>query len=197
MEVEKALHDMMNNCGGEDLLRYLIKEDGYNNWKTVKLLPIVAYSPSHLDNAIVCGIAYWNGIGYNILHSEFEYESEIFQDWVDYLMEMGEYQTTSEALLDHHRAIIANDIVIKQAENTSWEEVISQVIYGTLSNNFYKATNTTNLSPQFDFLNSLMDALFDIDKNITNERKNYYKKMQFVPVKKKSGFSKDFQDEWA
>ena len=42
-----------------------------------------------------------------------------------------------------------------------------------------------------------MDALFDIDKNVNNERKNYYKKMQFVPIKKKSGFSKDFQDEWA
>ena len=117
MKMPDDLIEMMENCGGEDLLRYLLKEDGMINWETISLYPIVAYSPPHMDEAILIGIAYWDGVHFNILHSEYEFEDHpIFDNWVKYLMEMGiNYKNEAEALLDHHRAIIAIKRDIKEA----------------------------------------------------------------------------------
>ena len=40
MKMPDDLIEMMENCGGEDLLRYLLKEDGMINWETISLYPL-------------------------------------------------------------------------------------------------------------------------------------------------------------
>jgi len=196
----KEIHDiteMMKNCGGEDLLRYLLKDDGMINWETIPLHPIIAYSPSHMDTAILIGIAYWDGIQFNILHSEYEFEDHlIFDNWVKYLMEMGNnYENEAEALLDHHRAIIAIKRDIQEANKIGWESLISEVIYGIRSTRYEKTNKITLHSHHNEMVDVLFEAMFNI-QNFNEVIQSNYQKLT-PPNISEDGFSEGWQLDWA
>lgn len=197
MKMPDDLIEMMENCGGEDLLRYLLKEDGMINWETISLYPIVAYSPPHMDEAILIGIAYWDGVHFNILHSEYEFEDHpIFDNWVKYLMEMGiNYKNEAEALLDHHRAIIVIKRDIKEANKIGWEALLSEVIYGIRPTR-YEKTNKINLpSHHNEMVDVLFEAMFDI-QNFNEVVQSYYQNIT-PPDISEDGFPEGWQSDWA
>jgi len=197
MEMPDDLIEMMENCGGEDLLRYLLKEDGMINWETIPLYPIVAYSPPHMDGAILIGIAYWDGIQFNILHSECEFEDHpTFDKWVKYLMEMGtNYENEAEALLDHNRAIIAVKRDMKEANKIGWEALLSEVIYGIRPTRYQK-TNKINLhTPHNEMIDVLFEAMFDI-QNFNEVMQSYHQNLT-PPETSENGFPQEWQVDWA
>ena len=116
MDIIEELHHLMESCGGEDLIRYLLKEDGVKNWETITLHPIVAYSPNHMNRAIICGIAYWNGFDFQIIHSEESFENANLEELVDSVTISHNFEYGAEALLSMNRAIIATPEVIKASK---------------------------------------------------------------------------------
>ena len=197
MKVPHDITEMMKNCGGEDLLRYLLKEDGMINWETISLHPIIAYSPSHMDEAILIGIAYWDGVQFNILHSEYEFEDHlIFDNWVKYLMEMGNnYENEAEALLDHHRAIIAIKRDIQEANKIGWKSLISEVIYGIRPTRYEKTNKITLHSHHNEMVDVLFEAMFNIE-NFNEVIQSNYQKLT-PPDISEDEFSEGWQLDWA
>mgnify|MGYP003645060623 CR=1 FL=1 len=131
MEVKVELNKFLDSCGGEDLIRWLLKDDGYRNWQSMSLMPIVAWSPPHMAEPLVVGVAVKGELDEepNILVSTQEFpKNKEFNSWVQYLMERGEYVEPAEALLDHNRALIASEVDIMDAEMIGWKVVLQEVI---------------------------------------------------------------------
>jgi hypothetical protein len=202
--LKTEMANLFDSCGGEDLVRWLLKDDGIINWDTIKLYPIIAYSPKHLDCPIAIGFAHKVEGDFRIVHAEFDFDSNpIFQEYVDYLLEMGGYKEPIEALIDHKKALIADDNDIIDGELLGWKTIMNQVIKGVRDNNedklievdFYdiKEQMLTNSEQEiFNHFINLFDKLFTqmIDIEATNI------KIECLDVSA-NGFDADFQEEWA
>ena len=127
MEMEDSLQKFIDSCGGEDLLRYLLKDEGRDDWEDLTFQPIVAWSPSHIDDPIVVGIS----VEGDVFTSKWDFsEYPELQKWIDYIMKMGKYESPADALIDHKRAIIPDEEDIMDAEMMGWKKVMQQVIDG-------------------------------------------------------------------
>lgn len=189
MDIMKELNDLMESCGGEDLIRYLLKDDGVIDWETITLNPIVAYSPNHMDRAMICGIAYWNGYDFQIIHSEETFDNNNLQELVNSVSLSQNFEFGAEALLSLNRAIIATPDVIETSRRMSWEAIVLEVIYGYRSNNYTKHINTTTRVHNLSSLGNLFDILMGVKEGFqTNITK---------PIPKGVDFSDEFKSEWA
>ncbi len=198
MDYKVEMEKIMDACGGEDLLRYLIKEDGVINWDSITINPIVAYSPRHMDRAIMVGCAYRHGNSFHILHSAYDFtEHPKFERWVNYLMEMDEtYEMPAEALLDHNRAIIATEMDIDDAQMTSWEDIVKEVIDGERPNRY----DSTSSSPLFDSEHDMADVLFDALFGLKNFIELITQETDVtleVETSDIEDFNMDWQEEWS
>ena len=144
------------------------KDDGVVNWEKLPINPIVAYSPTHMENAIVIGLAYRHNGKFHIIHSEYEFPKyEKFNEWIEYLMEMDEsYDMPAEAVLDHHRAIVATEMDIDDAHMISWEEIIKEVIDGERPTRFSEEAQNPIYDSEYDMAEVLFDALFGLKQFI-------------------------------
>ena len=164
MQIDDEMAKAMQSFGGEDLIRYLLKDDGVQNWQTVKFHPIITYSPLHMDSAELAGIAYWDGVRYNIAYSEESFLNGRLNEWLEKVMDFENHDSEAEALLSHNVAIIATSKEIDESEMLGWEEIISEVLYGYRSNNYtttnqIKNTNHNNISVDMNLLTSFFDIL--------------------------------------
>lgn len=194
MDIKYEMQSFMNNCGGEDLIRYLIKEDGIVNWKTIELQPVVAYSPKHMDSAVIAGIAYWKGTAYEIIVAEQDFNNPVFEEWINYLMEMGHYDTVAHALLDHHKAIVVSSREMAESETKSWEEIVTEVIYGTRKNNFEESIKTDTIIKEIDMLSKIFDALLSSGgSSVVTD----YNNSKAQNKKRSPTFDTEWQKRWA
>ncbi len=191
MQVKKEMDDLIESCGGEDLLRYLIKEDGLENWKTVNFNPIVAFSPKHMERAIVCGIAYWDGVNYQIIHSEDLWAYESLSIWVNSIMDYEGHKFEAEALLAHNKALIVTNKELRESEKKSWEKIVMEVVYGFRGNNYSKL-NSTEMLKDFNLLSSFFDILLDVQNYTKLDKINSTKK-----INKSLDFPEDWKNKWA
>lgn len=191
MQIKVELDNLIESCGGEDLLRYLIKDDGLENWQTVELNPIIAYSPKHMEKAIVCGIAYWNGANYQIIHSEDLWAYESLNLWVESTMISEGYNFEVEALLAHNKALIVTQRELKESEKNSWEKIVMEVVYGFRGNN-YSPVNSKEILKDFNLLPSFFDILLDVQNYTSLDNINSTKK-----IKKSLDFPEDWKNKWA
>ena len=186
MNIKEALEIMIESCGGEDLLRYLIKDEGVENWEEVKLNPVVAYSPKYMGGATLCGIAYWNGRQFKIIHSEELMEFELLNRWLNLIMTNEQLDFEAEALLKHNTAIIVTDVEMEDHKSKSWEQIIIEVLYGHRSSNYTSDTNTSIIK-NYNLLESYFDKLLGDRKG--EPAKEVYKPAKLQPVL-------DFPLEW-
>tara|TARA_R110000851_G_scaffold37876_7_gene97567 strand:- start:14463 stop:15071 length:609 start_codon:yes stop_codon:yes gene_type:complete len=164
MQVKEDFDNLIESCGGEDLLRYLIKDEGVENWETVTLNPIIAYSPTHMDSAVICGIAYWNGSKFEIIHSEELWEFDSLNAWLNNTMAREGFRLEAEALLAHNKAIIVTEKEIEENNTKTWEKIITEVVYGFRGNN-YGIKKSKSLNDDFNLLASFFDILLDVKNN--------------------------------
>lgn len=192
MNIKKEMQDLLDSCGGEDLLRYLLKDEGVEDWETVILHPIVAYSPPYMSMAEICGIAYWNGVKFEIIHSEEIISHANFERWIESVMEERGLAYEAEALLEENRAIIATPQIIDEVVkgNKSWEGVVLEVMYGYRANNF-GTRKTYNLSNEISMLSSFFDILMDVKKEYDVGNST------MIPKRATLDFPEDFKTKWA
>ena len=193
MDINKDFEELLNDCGGEDLIRYLLKEDGVHNWETVELHPIVVYSPSHMDSAEIGGICYWNGGGFSIVHSECLYESDNLNLWIESIMNKENFEYEVEAFFHMNRAIVATPQVIDYSESKTWERIVLEVMYGYRSNNFnISISNNTKFDgmSSVDSIANFFDILLDVKENLSSMKRG-------ASLKNGPDFSEDFKHQWA
>ena len=198
MDIKKEMVKVMDSCGGEDLLRYLMKDDGVINWDKLPINPIVAYSPVHLDKAIIIGLAYRHNGKFHIIHSEYEFLNHgKFNEWVEYLMEMDErYENPSQAVLDHRRAIIATEMDIDDAEICSWEEIIREVIDGNRPTRYGDKSYSSAFDSEYDMADVLFDALFGLQQFIEMIMVDDSVELE-AEIEDSDDFDEEWKNEWA
>jgi len=131
LNARAKMDEIAKQIGGYDKLREEMKMAGYMDWKTAQFYPIIAWFPDYMDNADVVGIAVRNGYSFTILYGRTITPHDKVNSWYEYVSLHDNYESITEALLDHHKAIIATEI--DYAENDlgrSWEEIIQGVIDG-------------------------------------------------------------------
>lgn len=191
MSVERDFAVFLESMGGEDLLRWLLKEDGITNWEQVPLYPIVAYSPSHLPKPIVIGVVCPAYGWCNIMAQEWDFEHlPKFQDYIDYLMEMGEYHSPIGALADHNRAMILNEIDMIDANERGIQEVMMEVINSVRPNGFDYFTDE-DVEGDMDVDMESLESLFSFLANLFSDTTKPMIDMQ------DNDFNHDWQDSWA
>ena len=170
------------------MIRWLLKDDGWETWDTLPLRPVVAWNPSKLNTPIIVGIA----VEGELFASKWEFPEYLeFQEWVDYLMEMDNYNSPVEALLDHKMALIPTEEDIMAADIMGWQSVMEEVIEGSQEN-----TNTSvidddsidEISTFFGLLDSVMGSFGFMP--------SYNSRVFKVETAEDAKFSKNFQNKW-
>lgn len=205
MEVKKELNKFLDSCGGEDLIRWLLKDDGYVNWQSMSLMPIVAWSPPHMKEPLIVGVAVK---GYpedtpEILVSAQEFpKNASFDKWVRYLMERGEYEEPAEALLDHNRAIIASEVDIMDAEMIGWKVVLQEVIDCERNNgidgDWGPDELTDEMLDEFSLLGGMLEFMMDT-LGMGDEYRDFAQSLERVHEVKMQDeelFPPSFSKEW-
>lgn len=187
MELNDSLQKFIDSCGGEDLIRYLLKDEGNDNWENLILHPIVAWSPPHIDEPIVVGIS----VEGEVFSSKWDFnEYPEFQKWIDYIMEMGKYDSPIDALIDHKRALIPDEEDIMDAEMMGWKKVMQQVLDGErISTIMDNEEFTTELESFFSIIDHFMTTI-----GYTNINKNIHHKAESDETE---DFSNEFKLDWA
>lgn len=202
--IDDEMEEVLDSCGGEHLLRWLLKDDGITNWETIKLYPIVAYMPQYLKGPIVVGITHKIGNQFRVIHVEYDYSNySAFEKYLNYLLEMGDYQDPVEALLDHKKAILVDDEDIQDGLLIGWKRILEQVIAGVRDN---KEDNIVNL----DYYDELIDKLitnqksktFDLMSNLEDIvtkilNLDFEKEVVLIDSEDIEDFDDTFQNQWA
>ena len=202
--IDDKMEQVLDSCGGEDLLRWLLKDDGITNWETIKLYPVVAYMPQYLKEPIVVGITHKIGHEFRVIHVEYDYSNYSgFEKYLNYLLEMGDYQDPVEALLDHKKAILVDDDDIQDAFLIGWKVILEQVIAGVRDNKEDNIVNLDYYESSLDNLSSnqkssafdLMSNLEDIVTKILNL--DFEKEVVLIDSHETEEFDDTFQNQWA
>ena len=202
--LRNEMDNLFDSCGGEDLVRWLLKDDGVIDWQTIELYPIVAYSPNHLDDPIAIGFTHKVEGDFRIVHAEFDFESRPkFQKYVSYLLKMGGYNEPMEALMDHNRILIADDEDIMDGELLGWKSIMNQVLEGVRNNNQKKLM-------EVDYYDIKEQMLTNSEEEIFNHFIDLFDKlfMQIVENTKSTPtidysnptsttYDEDFKEKWA
>ena len=191
MSVERDFEVFIESLGGEDLLRWLMKDDGITDWSEATLYPIISYHPQLLRKPIVVGVGTLASDGRcsQILADEWDFEHlPEFQDYVDYLMEMGDYTTPLQALSDHNRAMILNEIDMIDSKERGLTAIIMEVIEGKRPNGL---RNLQNLEEDYDLNINSLETFFTFLGDIL-DRPNH----TTINLKDEK-FSSNWQTKWA
>ena len=125
------MDEIAEQIGGYDKLREEMKMAGYKDWKTAEFYPIVAWFPDYMDDADVVGIAVRNGYSFTILYGRTNTPHDKVNSWYEYVSLHDNYESITEALLDHHKAIIATEVDYAEIDNgITWKDIVQSVIDG-------------------------------------------------------------------
>ena len=161
MSVERDFAVFIESLGGEDLLRWLMKDDGIKNWSEITLYPIISYHPHLLKKPIVVGVGTLASDGQcsQILADEWDFEHlPEFQEYVNYLMEMGDYTSPLQALSDHNRAMILNEIDMIDSNERGLTAIMMEVIEGKRANGI--TDSISFIKDGFEFEHRGIDTFF-------------------------------------
>ena len=74
------------------------------------------------------------------------------------------FRLEAEALLAHNKAIIVTEKEIEENNTKTWEQIITEVVYGFRGNN-YGIKKSKSLNDDFNLLASFFDILLDVKNN--------------------------------
>jgi len=214
LDAEERLAEITTELGGVDVLRGQMRDIGYGDWETARFYPIVAWFPPYMDAPDVLGIAIRDGFSFNILFGCLQTPHDRLNDWYAYVSLHSDYKSVTEALLDHHKALIATEGDMKDATSLSWKYVVEEVIDGLRPTKFnvndddfllinrgiISFSSESNVSEFNEHLSNLLNALQDIDfdislRNIIPLENTHNKDSSEVDITQE-GFSEDFKSDW-
>lgn len=126
----KRMREIAKTVGGLEALRMKMKQFGYEDWDTLTFYPIVAYFPRYMVQPDVLGIAIRNGFSFKVIFGCITTDYQELNEWFRYVCLHDNYDHMTEALLDHHKAMIATEVDWADAELMGWDMVLQEVIDG-------------------------------------------------------------------
>ena len=131
LNARAKMDEIAEQIGGYDKLREEMKMSGYMDWKNAQFYPIIAWFPDYMDDADVVGIAVRNGYSFTILYGRTITPHDKVNSWYEYVSLHDNYESITEALLDHHKAIIATEVDYAEIDNgITWKDIVQSVIDG-------------------------------------------------------------------
>ena len=212
MNISDRMEKIAQSAGGLIGLRLELKRLGYQNWDSLELYPVVAFFPKYMADPDVLGIAIRNGYSFRIILGRVKSDYQGLNDWFKYVSLHDTYNSLTEALLDHHKALIATEVDMADAVLIGWEKIVEEVIdgirptkYDVDDDDFLIADEVmnitfglpSNLSDSSDII-SILDALRDLTS------KNPKKLIRFIEnedelsevIYESDEFSDDFKSKW-
>ena len=130
-DARAKMDEIAQQIGGYPQLRMEMRNAGFMEWNTAKFYPVVAWFPEYMDEPDVVGIAIRHGYSFSILYGRTITPHEKVNKWFDYVSLHDNYNSITEALLDHHKAIIATEIDFAEIDNgKTWTDLVQEVIDG-------------------------------------------------------------------
>ncbi len=199
--------------GGYDKLREDMRVGGFMEWQTASFYPIIAWFPKHMKSPDVLGIAVRNGYSFTILYGRTITPYDGINEWYGYVSLYDTYDSITEALLDHHKAVIATEVDFAEHKlGKSWESVLQEVIDGVRPTKFnindddflvesLDALNFTDAGSwmsEHESFRVLFDALktLGLSDNLSSSMFEGSRK-EYIIEMSDATFDEDFQSEWA
>lgn len=212
LNARAKMDEIAKQIGGYDKLREEMKMAGYMDWKTAQFYPIIAWFPNYMDNADVVGIAVRNGYSFTILYGRTITPHDKVNSWYEYVSLHDNYESITEALLDHHKAIIATEVDYAEIDKgITWKEIVQAVIDGVKPTK-YDINDDDFLINSIDSLNfteaeswlsehESFKVLFNALKNlgvgeINTSGIRFHQESENINISEDS-FDEEFQNEWA
>jgi hypothetical protein len=174
--------------GGLGVFRWIMEQDGIENFENAKIYPIIAWNEYHHDDIVVIASAYRHKDFFVIINYEedFSYLPERIRVWVEEVMDITGFENIVEVFRDNHMIAVYDEnmemMVEWYGENLGVESLIN---FASYQNNIllddeidlddedvmdeYEINFNTNLD-----LNSAFDKLLkEFLKHTTNQNNNY------------------------
>ncbi len=208
-DARERMDEIAEDMGGEPLLREQMRMAGYRDWETAMFYPVIAWFPQYMNEPDVLGIAVRNGFSFNVLFGCVNTPHQELNEWYSYVSLHDNYESVTEALLDHHKAFIATEVDMADAYASSWRELGEEVIAGIRPTKF-NINDDDFLQDSFifdipaieqsslDLFQTLMDSLrnLGIGSEISIHGFTNSPDVEEIIVSQSSDFSEEFKDEW-
>jgi hypothetical protein len=215
LNADQRMKDILRPVGGVKGLRLKLMEHGYSDWRDAKFYPVVAYFPKYMDSSDVVGVAVRRGYSFKIVYGCVMTDFEGVNDWFKYVSLHDDYNSLTEALLDHNKALIATEVDYKDSLTMSWEEILEEVHDGVRRTKYdvddddFLHSETMNItfgvSPDFSDSSdivSFLDALKDFTTMNPNRFVKFIEQQEVEKVAEIKfvedlDWSDEFLSEWA
>lgn len=215
LNANERMEDILRPVGGEKGLRLRLMEYGYSDWNEIKFYPVVAYFPKHMDSSDVVGVAVRKGYSFKLIYGCIQTDFEGVNEWYRYVSLHDDYNSLTEALLDHNKALIATEVDFKDSKNMTWEEILEEVHdgvrrtkYDVDDDDFLSSENmniTFGVSPDFTDSSDIVSFLDALKDFTTMNPKRFVKFIEQQEVEKVAeikfvedlDWTDEFVNEWA
>tara|TARA_R110001632_G_scaffold172535_2_gene291903 strand:- start:18 stop:713 length:696 start_codon:yes stop_codon:yes gene_type:complete len=213
LDARQKLNAIADEVGGFEELREKLRLSGILDWETAEFYPIISWFPDYMDEPDVIGIAVRNGYSFFILYGRTNTPHDRVNSWYDYVSMYDEYESITEALLDHHKAIIATEVdYADNRSGKSWTAIVQEVIDGIRPTKFdindddflLNSIDSINFSDTEHWLSEheSFRVLFNALKNLgldlnTNTTGMPIDTEEITIEMSEDYFDDDFRDKWA
>jgi hypothetical protein len=210
-DAKERLDEIAEEMGGESILREQMRLAGYRNWSSATLYPVVAWFPQYMDEPDVVGIAVRNGFSFNLVYGCRKTPNDGLNEWYAYVSLHDNYESLTEALLDHHKALIATEVDMADAFESTWLEIGEEVIAGLRPTKYNVDDDDFLMMEEYvydvplsdthslDMFKSLIETLkkLGVGGEYTNTLSESHIGEGDIMISQHSEFSDSFKDEWA
>ena len=199
MSVISQHNQFIERNGGIGVFRWIMEQDGIEDFDETKIYPVIAWNEFHHDDVIVIASAYRHKDFFVIINYEedFSYLPERIRVWVEEVMDITGFDNIVEVFRDNHMISIYDEnmemMIEWYGEDLGVESLINFASYQNnillddeidLDDEDVMDEYEINFNTTFD-LNSAFDKLMKeflkhtTNQNNTYKRGNYYEKEFF------------------
>ena len=199
MSVISQHNQFIERNGGIGVFRWIMEQDGIENFDETKIYPVIAWNEFHHDDVIVIASAYRHKDFFVIINYEedFSYLPERIRVWVEEVMDITGFDNIVEVFRDNHMISIYDEnmemMIEWYGEDLGVESLINFASYQNnillddeidLDDEDVMDEYEINFNTTFD-LNSAFDKLMKeflkhtTNQNSTYKKGNYYEKEFF------------------
>jgi hypothetical protein len=154
MSVISQHNQFIERNGGIGVFRWIMEQDGIDNFDEAKLYPIIAWNEFHHDDVVVIASAYRHKDFFVVINYEedFSYLPERIRVWVEEIMDITGFENIVEVFRDNHMIAVYDENLEMMIEWYGEDLGVESLI------NFASYQN-----------NILLDDEIDLDDDISEE----------------------------
>lgn len=194
MSVISQHNEFIERNGGVGVFRWIMEQDGIENFDKTKIYPVIAWNEFHHDDVVVIASAYRHKDFFVIINYEedFSYLPERIRVWVEEVMDITGFENIVEVFRDNHMIAIYDEnmemMIEWYGEDLGVESLINFASYQNnillddeidLDDEDVMEEYEINFNTTFD-LNSAFDKLMKEFLKHTTSQNNTYKTGEYL-----------------